>query len=132
MLVRHASTADAASLAVLGITAATEAVTPESDVVLIAEDCGAVLGYAVLDRSFFGRPFVRMVFVRTEYRRQGVGNALLTAAVAESAAERTFTSTNLSNTPMQRALKALGWQACGMLHGLDEGDPEIFYFAEGS
>ncbi len=96
---------------------------------LIADREGDVIGYAILDRCFFGRPFLRLLFVRAENRRQGVGTMLL-SAVLKSQSERTFTSTNLSNAPMQQVLKKLGWQVCGMVDGLDEGDPELFYFAE--
>ena len=38
-----------------------------------------------------------------------------------------FTSTNLSNAPMQRLLRARLWNPCGILNGLDEGDPEVFF-----
>jgi hypothetical protein len=31
---------------------------------------------------------------------------------------------------MHQALRMLGWQACGMVDGLDEGDPEVFFFVE--
>jgi len=40
-----------------------------------------------------------------------------------------FTSTNLSNQPMQRLLARLGWRSVGIVYGLDEGDPELFYLA---
>ncbi|MFJ9107636.1 hypothetical protein [Streptomyces sp. NPDC102283] len=36
-----------------------------------------------------------------------------------------FTSTNVSNQPMQRLLQKAS--PAGLLHGLDEGDPELFY-----
>ena len=39
-----------------------------------------------------------------------------------------FTSTNLSNLPMQSLLAKLEYQLSGVIHNLDEGDPEIVYF----
>ncbi len=113
----------------MGATSLDDRHTRPTDQVFLADDEGVVLGYAMLDRSFFGRPFLCLLFVRAERRRQGVGKTLL-STVLESQTERTFTSTNLSNAPMHQLLKSLGWQACGMVDALDEGDPEVFYFAE--
>ncbi|MFJ7630855.1 hypothetical protein ACIQZN_30680 [Streptomyces sp. NPDC097595] len=42
-----------------------------------------------------------------------------------------FTSTNVSNQPMQRLLQRAGWTPAGLLHGLDEDDPELFYLQKG-
>jgi hypothetical protein len=30
---------------------------------------------------------------------------------------------------MQRLLGRLGWQSAGIVYGLDEGDPELFFLA---
>jgi GNAT superfamily N-acetyltransferase len=89
MLVRRAVPADAATLAAVGATSLADVEAQAAHVVLIAEDEDVVLGYAMLDRNFFGRPFLRSLFVRAEYRRQGVGKMLL-SAVLESQAERTL------------------------------------------
>ncbi|MCR8573352.1 hypothetical protein [Streptomyces sp. Isolate_219] len=45
----------------------------------------------------------------------------------ESANWREEMGTNVSNQPMQRLLQRAGWSPVGLLHGLDEGDPELFY-----
>ena len=39
-----------------------------------------------------------------------------------------FTSTNLSNLRMQSLLAKLDYELSGVIHNLDEGDPEIVYF----
>lgn len=41
--------------------------------------------------------------------------------------KKLFTSTNLSNQIMQRLLARRGWMSSGMVFGLDDGDPELFY-----
>ncbi len=38
-----------------------------------------------------------------------------------------FTSTNLSNLPMQSLLIQRGYRLAGIIHDLDEGDPELVY-----
>ncbi len=45
-----------------------------------------------------------------------------------SRGEKLFTSTNLSNLPMQALLAKLGYTLSGVIHNLDEGDPELVYF----
>ncbi|GLZ76564.1 hypothetical protein Afil01_13710 [Actinorhabdospora filicis] len=86
-------------------------------------DDGSPRGYTAVTREFFGRPFLAMLMVAAGARGEGVGEALL----REASSAGTFTSANLSNQPMQRLLARCGWEACGMVHGLDEGDPEVFY-----
>ena len=41
--------------------------------------------------------------------------------------EKIFTSTNLSNFPMQALLAKLGYKLSGVIHNLDEDDPELVY-----
>lgn len=89
-----------------------------------------VLGHAIVrPRAFFGFDFLDLVYVAETARRGGVGH-LLVAAIRDRAADRVWTSTNLSNAPMHRLLRTDGWQPAGMLDGLDEGDPEVFYFSD--
>ncbi|WP_369199332.1 GNAT family N-acetyltransferase [Streptomyces sp. PU-14G] len=99
----------------------------ERGVVLLARDSSGPLGYSVLEYSFFEQGFVTMLTVAPHARRRGVGAHLLVAAEAACSTEKLFTSTNVSNHPMQRLLRRAGWLPVGLLHGLDEGDPELFY-----
>ena len=94
---------------------------------------GMVLGGAqpvqsAFDGSFFGRGFVRLIWVEESFRRSGVGSALMRQAEKDCLSEDLFTSTNLSNIPAQRLFENLGYTRTGMVENLDEGDPEIFYF----
>jgi hypothetical protein len=41
--------------------------------------------------------------------------------------EKLWTSTNLSNRPMQMLLESLGYEFAGAINHLDEGDPELMY-----
>ncbi|MGO9872182.1 MAG: N-acetyltransferase family protein [Acidimicrobiia bacterium] len=97
---------------------------------LIAEQGEEILGYVVQDCSFFERGFVHLLYVSEHHRRRGVGTALLVASVAACCTIRVFTSTNLSNERMQALLDKLGWVPAGQVDGLDEGDPEVFYYVD--
>ncbi len=98
---------------------------------LVARDAARPLGYAVLEYGFFGQGFVTLLMAAPDARRRGVGARLLTAVEAACATEKLFTSTNASNHPMQLLLRGAGWLPAGLLYGLDEGDPELFYRSSG-
>ncbi|WP_371630221.1 GNAT family N-acetyltransferase [Streptomyces sp. NBC_00341] len=93
----------------------------------VAEDAAGALGYCVVEYTFFEQGFVTMLMVAPGARGQGVGGRLLEDAAASCVTPKLFTSTNVSNQPMQRLLQRAGWTPAGLLHGLDEGDPELFY-----
>ncbi|RSN61250.1 GNAT family N-acetyltransferase [Amycolatopsis sp. WAC 04182] len=95
----------------------------------IAHSRGQVTGYCVTEYTFFGQAFVTMLMVAENTRGLGVGARLLLDAQQRRNTPKLFTSTNLSNQPMQRLLTRLGWQSAGIVYGLDDGDPELFFLA---
>lgn len=83
-------------------------------------------GFVVLRHGhFFGRDFVDLLVVAAAARRQGIGSALLAAAVGAGVSDRVFTSTNRSNVGMRALLAGQGWEISGSLGGLDADDDEI-------
>jgi ribosomal protein S18 acetylase RimI-like enzyme len=95
----------------------------------VAVAADELVGYCVTERAFFGHWLVVLLMVAEGARRQGIGTELLLDAQRQRDAAKLFTSTNLSNQPMQRLLARLGWSSVGIVYGLDEGDPELFYLA---
>jgi ribosomal protein S18 acetylase RimI-like enzyme len=88
---------------------------------------GPIAGYGVMDYSFFENGFVAMLYIAPGYRRQGAGRRLLQHLGGQCQTAKLFTSTNLSNLPMQALLAQAGYQLSGVVHNLDEGDPELVY-----
>lgn len=86
------------------------------------------VGYSVLSHTFYDNGFIDMLYVAGDYRRRGIGSALLDYMERQCRTAKLFTSTNLSNLPMQTLLSRRGYQLSGVIHNLDEGDPEIVYF----
>ncbi|MFI5357036.1 MAG: GNAT family N-acetyltransferase [Opitutales bacterium] len=81
-----------------------------------------------MSKRFFGRPFIEMLWVSEDERRQGHGAALLDRLVRIGLRSgEVWTSANQSNRSMQRLLKRHGFLWCGRVSGLDAGDPELFY-----
>ncbi|HWA63508.1 MAG TPA: GNAT family N-acetyltransferase [Caulobacteraceae bacterium] len=93
----------------------------------LAEEDGEAIGYALVSRHFFARPFVDLLVVAEAHRRRGVGTALMAACEAAHDDDRMFTSTNESNQPMRALLALAGWQVSGVIENLDPGDPELVF-----
>ena len=88
---------------------------------------GAVIGYGVLNYTFYHNGCIDMLYVHSEHRRRGAGEALLRHMESLCRTPKLFTSTNLSNLRMQALLAKAGYELSGVIHNLDEGDPEIVY-----
>ena len=88
---------------------------------------GLPAGYGVLDYSFYEYGFVPLIYVDAGYRCRGAGRLLLGHLESLCRTPKLFTSTNLSNLAMQALLLKRGYQLSGVIHDLDEGDPELVY-----
>jgi GNAT superfamily N-acetyltransferase len=98
------------------------------DCFVACDERESVLGYAAFDYSFFSCGFIRMLYVDAAHRRTGAGKELMHHCETLCRTEKLFTSTNLSNLPMQSLLAKLGYTLSGVIENLDEGDPELVYF----
>ena len=87
-----------------------------------------VIGYGVLNYSFFGNGNIDMLYMHSHHRRRGAGEALLRHLESLCETPKLFVTTNLSNLAMQSLLVKLEYVVSGVIHNLDEGDPEIVYF----
>ena len=87
-----------------------------------------VIGYGVFNYTFYYNGCIEMLYVHSAHRRRGAGEALLRHMESLCRTPKLFTSTNLSNLRMQSLLAKLGYELSGVIHNLDEGDPEIVYF----
>jgi ribosomal protein S18 acetylase RimI-like enzyme len=94
----------------------------------VAERGEKVIGYGVFNYSFYHSGFIEMIYIHFDYRRSGAGAALVKYLESLCQTPKIFTSTNLSNLPMQSLLAKLGYALSGVIHNLDEDDPEIVYF----
>lgn len=94
----------------------------------VAARSGVAIGYATLEYGFFDQGFISLVIIDPAHRRQGAGTALVRHLESICRTGKLFTSTNQSNLPMQALLEKLGYSQSGIIHNLDEGDPELIYF----
>ncbi len=87
---------------------------------------GVAVGFSIVAPWFFGVPFLELLYIAPTMRGRQIDSRLL-EEFEEAHPAKAFTSANLSNAPMQALLRKRRWSPCGMLNGLDEGDPEVFF-----
>lgn len=95
-------------------------------VVAVADD--QVMGYAVLEYTFFSQGFISMLIVQEGNRRKGIGTSLILHLERMCKTIKLFTSTNESNKPMQALMSKMSFEPSGVVYNLDEGDPELLFF----
>lgn len=89
-----------------------------------------VVGYGVLEYTFFKNGFISMVYVRPESRRRGVASALVRYMEEMCKTEKIFASTNQANLPVQSLLKKITYQASGTIDNLDKNNRKLIYFKQ--
>lgn len=94
----------------------------------LIESGSELLGYAVLSPSFFGQPFLEMLYFAPDQRRKSYGTQALSLLedIARDAGGL-WTSTNTSNRAMRQLLKKAGYVKRGKVE-VDLGDAEVFFF----
>ncbi len=96
--------------------------------VLLAEAEGQVLGFLVLEHSFFGHGFIPLICVRRLSRGSGIARFLLARAELLCQTSKLFTSANASNEPAQALFVSAGFAQSGAIENLDSGDQELVFF----
>lgn len=91
------------------------------------DDETSILGYGVLNQTFFEQNFVPLLVVRETDRRTGVATAILRKLESKCRGTKLFTSTNSSNASMRALLLRRGFAASGYIENLDKGDPELIF-----
>ncbi len=86
------------------------------------------VGFMLFDYRFFDQGWIELIIIDEEHRGKGIATKAMELICKESKTNKVFTSTNKSNTKMQKALAKAGFSFAGEIIGLDDGDPELFYF----
>lgn len=89
-----------------------------------------VVGYLILNREFFSRPFLALLYLAESCRGRGIGRWAIGWVIGHVAGPF-FTSTNLSNARMIHLLRTSGFLDSGIVYHLDPGDPEIIFYHPG-
>lgn len=100
----------------------------EARQVKVIEHSEAVVGFAVIEHTFFGQAFVSLIAVAPAARRRGAALALLVELESACHSWKLFTSTNTSNIAAQKLFLRAGFLESGHIDNLDADDTELVYF----
>jgi GNAT superfamily N-acetyltransferase len=129
-IVRPATLDDSAAIEAIDLwKQATRETIASGQCHVAGDDEGRVLAYGLLNRSFFSRAWIAILFVAEDHRRHGYGDALLDHMESICASPRIWTSTELPNLAMQSLLKKRSYQLTGVVENLQK-NPELFYFKD--
>jgi GNAT superfamily N-acetyltransferase len=96
---------------------------------LLATDVEVILGYASYQpRGLLGQALLDYLCVRPEFRRQGVGTALVKAVQSVASGRKLISSTEDWCLGTQRIFERLGWRRIGQISEVNkDGSTEWFY-----
>ncbi len=98
--------------------------------VVIAEWNGERVGYVRLECLWSIVPYISLIQVLPEYRRQGVGKALLRFIenfLREAGHEVLYSSSQADEPEPQAWHRYMGFEECGFIAGINEGVGEVFF-----
>jgi N-acetylglutamate synthase-like GNAT family acetyltransferase len=83
----------------------------------LCEDGSEVVGYGVLEYSWYECGFIRLLYVARPHRRRAVASTLLHVMEERCTTPKLFTSTNRANAPMRALLAKHGYAEFGSVPG---------------
>lgn len=98
-----------------------------NECLIICEEDNTV-GFVIFNYHFFDQGWIELLIIKEEYTGKGIGTQVLDLICRQCKTDKIFTSTNNSNFRMQKALAKADFIFAGELDGLDDGDPELFYY----
>ncbi len=104
----------------------TKAISDEECFIILADN--RAVGFVIFDYRFFDQGWIELIVIEEKYRGKGIGVQAMDLICHQCKTNKVFTSTNSSNTQMQKALTKVGFSFAGKINGLDDGDPELFYY----
>ncbi|NET39452.1 MAG: GNAT family N-acetyltransferase [Cyanothece sp. SIO1E1] len=96
----------------------------------VVSEADDILGFMIFNYHFYQHGFIELLYIRESSRGAGIGSSLVDYAAQLCETEKLFTSTQQSNIPMQILLQSNSFEATGIIHNLEENDPEIVYFKQ--
>ena len=90
-----------------------------------------VIGYVTFTNAscLCGHPSISFLCVHPEYRRQGIGSALISKIEQKCIGQKLFVSTESNNPVMLSLIEKRKYRRSGSLSGLnDDGSDEIYFY----
>ena len=88
---------------------------------------GYVIGYGVMDNSFFDHGFIAELYVDPQFRERGVASGLIRHLEEICKSDKLFLAISESNQPMLNLLEKLEYRKSGFIENLDADGPLLVY-----
>ena len=102
--------------------------------IVVAEKAGQLVGYLRLEYLWSLVPYIALIWVVADQRRQGIGKALLhylENALLDGGHAALYSSSQADETEPQAWHRHVGFRECGIIAGINEGGVgEIFFRKE--
>lgn len=98
--------------------------------IVVGEWKGSLIGSLHLEYLWSSVPYVALVYVLPEYRRQGVGRALLRFVetfLSEQGHSALYSSSQVNEPEPQAWHRHAGFEECGIIAGINQGVGEVFF-----
>ena len=98
--------------------------------ILIAERNGKRVGYVRLEYLWSIVPYISLIQVLPDFRRQGIGKALLRfieTFLREAGHEVLYSSSQADEPEPQAWHRHVGFEECGFIAGINGGAGEVFF-----
>jgi len=103
----------------------------EQQEVVVAERQGSPVGYARLEYLWSTVPYIALIWVLPEHRRQGAGKAMLRFMedyLRENGHQQLFSSSQVDEAEPQAWHRHVGFEECGLIGGINDGGVgEVFF-----
>ncbi|HEY0319544.1 MAG TPA: GNAT family N-acetyltransferase [Pyrinomonadaceae bacterium] len=99
--------------------------------IIVAELNGVLAGYVRLEYLWSLIPYIALIHVLPEYRRQGIGKALLAYTeefLREQGYKSLYSSSQVDEAEPQAWHRHVGFEECGVIAGINRGGiGELFF-----
>ncbi len=98
--------------------------------ILIAERNGKRVGYVRLEYLWSIVPYISLIQVLPDFRRQGIGKALLRfleTFLRDTGNEALYSSSQADEPEPQAWHRHVGFEECGFIAGINDGAGEVFF-----
>ncbi|UCD92173.1 MAG: GNAT family N-acetyltransferase, partial [Methanobacteriota archaeon] len=104
------------------------------DEIIVGELDGKKVGYLRLEYWYLTLPFLGLIVVEEEYRRRGVGGAMLAFLekhLAASGHDCLYSSSDVNEAQPQAWHRHMGFKDCGIISGMNENGVGEVIFRKG-
>ncbi len=102
----------------------------EEEAIILAEVDGKPVGYLRVEYLWLTVPYIGLIVVMEEYRRKGVGSAMvefLEDYLAGKGHNLLYSSSQVDEPEPQAWHRKIGFEECGIIAGINEGVGEVFF-----